>query len=141
MAMCRPSSDIYVYLYCTYCNFMCSAENYSVVGSCTPNFRRLRRGRSRPRRPLFLIKHGFLPTYWDLESFDIHPHYTYTNSYRCWGVIVSTTITRGSGSPSYTSLTHPPTLLTTTCTCRFCLCPLEWPWTAKSATSILIQLL
>ena len=47
---------------------MCSAEKYSVVGSCTPNFRRLRRGRSRPRRPLFLIKHGFLPTYWDFES-------------------------------------------------------------------------
>ena len=37
---------------------MCSAENYSVVGPCTPNFRRLRRGRSRPRRPLFLIPYG-----------------------------------------------------------------------------------
>ena len=47
---------------------MCSAENYSVVGPCTPNFRRLRRGRCRPRRPLFLIWHGFLPTYWDFES-------------------------------------------------------------------------
>jgi len=35
---------------------------------CTPNFRRLRRGRSRPRRPLFLIWHRFLPTYWDFES-------------------------------------------------------------------------
>ena len=31
-----------------------------LVGSCTPNIRRLRRGRSRPRRPLFLIWHGFL---------------------------------------------------------------------------------
>ena len=39
-----------------------------VVGPCTPNFRRLRRGRSRPRRPLFLIWHRFLPTYWDFES-------------------------------------------------------------------------
>ena len=47
---------------------MCSAENYSVVGPCTPNFRRLRRGRCRPRRPLFLIWHGFLPTDWDFES-------------------------------------------------------------------------
>ena len=36
---------------------MCIAENYSVVGSCTPIFRRLRRGRSRPQRPLFLIWH------------------------------------------------------------------------------------
>ena len=35
---------------------MCSAVNYSVVGFCTPNFRRLRPGRSRPRRPRFLIK-------------------------------------------------------------------------------------
>jgi hypothetical protein len=26
-------------------------EEHSAVGSCTPNFRRLRRGRSRPRRP------------------------------------------------------------------------------------------
>jgi len=41
-----------------------------VVGPCTPNFRRLRRGRSRPRRPLFLIWHRFLPTYWDFESGD-----------------------------------------------------------------------
>ena len=39
-----------------------------VVGPCTPNFRRLRRCRSRPRRPLFLIWHGFLPTYWDFDS-------------------------------------------------------------------------
>jgi len=31
-----------------------------VVGPCTPNFRRLRRGRSRPRRPLFLKKKFFL---------------------------------------------------------------------------------
>ena len=39
-----------------------------VVGPCTPTFRRLRWGRSRPRRPLFLIWHRFLPTYWDFES-------------------------------------------------------------------------
>ena len=42
-----------------------------VVGPCTPNFRRLRRGRSRPRRPLFLIWHRFLPTHRDFESMDI----------------------------------------------------------------------
>jgi len=56
-----------------------------------------------------------------------------------WRAIVSTTNAMGSGSPSYSSLTHPPTLLTTTY--RICLCPLEWTWTAKSATSILTQLL
>ena len=38
-----------------------------VVGPITPNFRCLRRGRSRPRRPLFLIWHRYLPTYWDFE--------------------------------------------------------------------------
>jgi len=54
-------------------------------------------------------------------------------------IVSVTTNTRGSGSPPYTSLTHPPTLLTTTCRIR--LCPLEWTWTAKSATSILTQLL
>ena len=43
-------------------------DEHSAVGSCTPNFWRLRRGRSRPPRPHFLIKHGFLPTYWDFES-------------------------------------------------------------------------
>ena len=56
-----------------------------------------------------------------------------------WRAIVSTTNAMGSGSPSYSSFTHPPTLLTTTY--RICLCPLEWTWTAKSATSILTQLL
>ena len=58
-----------------------------------------------------------------------------------WRAIVSTTNAMGSGSPSYSSFTHPPTLLTTTC--RICLCPLEWTLTAKckSATSILTQLL
>ena len=44
------------------------SEVAMVVGPCTPIFRRLRRGHSRPRRPLFLIWHKFLPTYWDFES-------------------------------------------------------------------------
>ena len=59
-----------------------------------------------------------------------------------WRAIVSTTGTdaKGSGSPLYSSLTHPPSTLLTT-TYRICLCPLEWTWTAKSATSILTQLL
>ena len=63
---------------------MCSAENYRIVGSCTPNFRRLRWSRSRSRAveaPFPDKAHGFLPTYWDFESlvflFSLRTYYNY----------------------------------------------------------------